>query len=826
MRRDRGYGPAAVLVALTCLAAAEPGRPGPPDPAHLATETLPAYGLGEETIPNGDFDPVAPLWRQLHRDEGEQLAVVPEGWKVGHLGGERRMPIPGVDPETHDRCMAFLHGAGRMDLTSPPLSLAGPGAYTLSMRIRSVVAPAPAALRAVLRITMEEESAPPGERAAERWFPAGPEERQWRRWSALVEVPPGAAGAELHLIKEDTAADFLLDDVSLRKIERVPEEIRLSPPARGAWSSPVVYLGALGALTLAAGPEAEIQIRLGTAAEPGEAWTGWGSVAPSAKAGAGAALPLVARGVPIYLQARLEDGSAPRAAGDIILRAKPWEGETLSPEVSVVEIPLLPSGHDGGGRSRKDPAKHEGEEGGAPDRDAGEKDAPVDSVRIEMEAAGAAKLALAFSHVMPDFSRYEIRFSEEGPWSASPPSLTWWLAPGTNQLEVRARNATGNPGPVSRLRAERRMDPGARREPYAGLRALGGDPHVHTGLAIYSILEPGSPLATGDPAKVFESARANGLQWAALTDYAQSIDDPRSLALRRAPDRQLVNPDGSRTASEWAHAKAVVEAADRPGEFAAFLGVEYDGGGFRSKGGTGRKLILLPDTKPATWCSSYVLNVGDCPVVEDAFRYARDNGGVMIAASPCAATGGEDTDWSRHDPVVSLLEMQGGLCERGPGGFVEVTSRLGLRVGAGGGSKSRSAEAGQYDRTICWATEIRRGAILEAIRERRCYWSAAGHLDLAFTLNGAAMGRAIAPAPVTSWSVVAKNRTAPAFHTVEVLRDGEVVASGPCASGSRCFLEGGIGRAEPGAWYAAINDEEGQRIAITSPVFVAVEPPR
>ncbi len=824
--RGASCGAAAVLVALSCLAAGEPSNPGAPDPALYATESLPAYGLGEEIIPNGDFDPVAPLWRQLRPDEGEHLAVVPEGWHVGHQGGLLRMPIPGVDPETHDRCMVFLHGAGRMDLVSPSMTLEGAGAYLLSMRIRSVVHPSPAVLRAVLRVTGAIGSPLPVERTVERWFPAGPEPRIWGRWSAVVGIPPGAEQAELHLIKEDADADFLVDDVSLKRIESIPGEIRLSPPARGGWVSPVIYLGALQALALAAGPEEEIQIRLGTTAQPGEAWTDWRPVARNPKAGTRTALPLIARGVPIWIQTRLEDPGAPRPAGDIILRAEPWKGEALSPEVSLVEIPRIAAGELGGGRGMKEPGNRALKEGDHPDRDREASDSSDDSIRIEIEASGAERLGLAFSHAMADFSRYEIRFTEEGPWSPSEGRFAWPLAPGENHFEVRARDGSGHRGPASRIRAARWISPGERNRPYAGLRALGGDPHVHTGLAIYSILDPGRPLATGDPAKVFESSRANGLQWAALTDYAQSIDDPRSLASRKAPERHLVNSDGSRTASEWEHAKAVVEATDRPGEFAAFLGVEFDGGGYRSKGGTGRKLILLPDTKAATWCSSHVFNVGDCPVVEDAFRYARDHGGVMIAASPCAASGGEDTDWSRHDSVVALLEIQGGLCERGPGGFVDVTSRLGLRVGAGGGSKNRASEAGLHDRTICWAAEIGRGAILEAIRERRCYWSAAGHLDLAFTLNGAVMGREAAPGAATSWSISATNLSAPSFHTVEILRDGEVIASAPCSSDSRCFLEGGMGRPEPGAWYAAINDEEGLRIAITSPVFVAEEAPR
>src|SRR5262249_32103820 len=140
----------------------------------------------------------------------------------------------------------------------------------------------------------------------------------------------------------------------------------------------------------------------------------------------------------------------------------------------------------------------------------------------------------------------------------------------------------------------------------------------------------------------------------------------------------LKNPDGGTTTSEWEHLKAVVRSANQPGRFAAFLGVEFDAGGFTSKGGTGRKLILLPDESAPTWCSTMLQSLGDCPQVEDAFRYARSHGGVMIASMPCSILQLEDTDWSRYDPVVALTELFGSGCEAAPGGFRETIVSRGL----------------------------------------------------------------------------------------------------------------------------------------------------
>jgi hypothetical protein len=307
-----------------------------------------------------------------------------------------------------------------------------------------------------------------------------------------------------------------------------------------------------------------------------------------------------------------------------------------------------------------------------------------------------------------------------------------------------------------------------------------------------------------------------------VTDFSGNIDDPRTRAWRKDKGASLRNPDGSVTNSEWDHLRAVVRENDKPGAFAAFLGLEFDGGGYSTSGGTGRKLVLLGDDASA-YCSPFVQNQGDCPVVEDAYRYARDHGGVVIAASPCVATG-FDTDWSRWDPVVALAEIYGGACESGKGGYLEAVLSRGLDVGAGGGSDSRHAVAGHIDRTICWAPALDRPSILDAMRARRCYWSAAGHLDLQLMINGAPMGSRVGPGEATSWSAVAVGRDAPPFGRIEILRDGVPIVSQACESAKRCAIQGGAGEPLPGVYYAAIDDPAGERLAITSPVRVIADP--
>lgn len=974
-------------------AAAGPSREAaPPPPEALAREALPGYTLGDETIPGGDFEHVGPHWRQMRPDEGERLTIVPDGWEVGYQGGERKTPIPGKDPETGSRCMDFLYGSGRMDLVTPEILLDEPGAYLLSMRTRSVVGPTHRALRAVVEITVAAD--PDGEKSSrviERWFPAGPEERRWHTWATVLTVPPGAASAVLHLIKDDAGADFLVDDVSFRRVEAAPSDVRIPVPAGGPWTSPVVYLGSVETAAAALeGGGSILRLRAGASAEPGPSWTGWRRPAETGGEAEPLPLPLSLRGIPLYMQAEAAADEGAPERSRLVVHTQPWTGPELSPAIELTGVPSPPEGdlegwkrltmakplrctggrlapvrelalrattgiegdlpraraiasavrawapldaggkppasapspgpgplladcgratplycgrwrqdlavaacgctglvcravssHEAGdlsasvegievwsddlgkwvfvpseGTTLRPPGEPEGSgdlsaaeiaarrgvavaiamdlrwgergwvtlqpprAGGEDVPDAASVEFPVDFVRCGLEAAGPTTLAVTLDHGVPGFLRYEVRSSPRTSWRTGGDRVLWKLVAGRNEIEIRAVNALGEASGSCRLRASLRIDPADRAAPYAGLRPLGGDPHVHTGLAIYSILDPSSPQGTGDVAEVFATARKNGLQWAAVTDYAHNIDDPRSVEMRRREKRPLTNPDGSRTESEWDHERAVVDAENRPGEFAAFLGLEYDGGGLTSRGGTGRKIVLLPGTGAETHCSPSVSNTGDCPVVEDAFRYTRRNGGVMIAVTPCRAPGAQDTDWSRWDPVVSLMDLYGGACEEGPGGFVDVTTRRGLLVGAAGGGGSWSATAGLHDRTICWATAIRRDAILEAIRARRCYWSAAGHLDLAFSVNGAPMGAVVAPGDRTAWSAEATGVSSPAFARIEILRDGMTMDEAPCATVTQCFIEGGLGEPAEGAYYAAVSDAEGHRLAISSPVYV------
>lgn len=186
---------------------------------------------GPERVPNGGFSALrSELW-MFDDKAGLEFVLLPRGWQVEHLGGKRLIPFPGRDPANGDPCVDFLYNAGRMALLSDPFPLDGPGDYLLSMRIRSVVTPDPRALRARVKLLPE---APAGEGEAlvvERWFGTGEAERVWREQAVPVQVPAGFDRAEIHLIKEAEFSDFLVDDVSFRRLAgEVPSKSGPAPP--------------------------------------------------------------------------------------------------------------------------------------------------------------------------------------------------------------------------------------------------------------------------------------------------------------------------------------------------------------------------------------------------------------------------------------------------------------------------------------------------------------------------------------------------------------------------------------------------------------------
>src|SRR5260221_720006 len=81
-------------------------------------------------------------------------------------------------------------------------------------------------------------------------------------------------------------------------------------------------------------------------------------------------------------------------------------------------------------------------------------------------------------------------------------------------------------------------------DPYAGLRAYAGDIHVHTGLALYRVLDPNNPHSIGTVDEILDAAESRGLDFVVITEHSNNVNDPRGIAWREKTGEVFTLPDG------------------------------------------------------------------------------------------------------------------------------------------------------------------------------------------------------------------------------------------------------------------------------------------
>ena len=363
-------------------------------------------------------------------------------------------------------------------------------------------------------------------------------------------------------------------------------------------------------------------------------------------------------------------------------------------------------------------------------------------------------------------------------------------------------------------------------DPYAGLRAWAGDIHVHTGLAIYQVLDPAKPHSIGSADEVIDAAASRGLDFLVITDHSNNLDDPRGRAWRAENGATFTLPDGSTTTSEWEYLKSAIRRRNRPGKFVVFLGLEYT----RGTTGTatpGHQAAAFPTDDLDRYCSNFTHNAGDCPTARDFFDFVIGNDGVAVMAHPCEKITWGPSDWSEYDPVVTGMEMVAAKCEFDRNGYNDALGRRGLRIGARGSSDSHAFTVGTNDKTICFAPELTRPAILDAMRRNLCYWVDRYPVDLRFSINGVPMGGDVTDTG-SGLEIVATARTEweAELTWMEVIHNGEVIEKHECADPEydECALSMFVLTAEEGYYYAALSSPTGRRIAISSPIWVRSAP--
>ncbi len=200
------------------------------------------------------------------------------------------------------------------------------------------------------------------------------------------------------------------------------------------------------------------------------------------------------------------------------------------------------------------------------------------------------------------------------------------------------------------------------------------------------------------------------------------------------------------TRARWPEVLGMAKEFDSPGKFVTLAGYEWHSTSM------GDYHLIFPDLDAQLYTPDDLA---------DLQRFALQRGCIMIPHHPALRQGRRGANFAHIDPKVSpLLEIysEWGNAEhdRGPYPYIRHTESgrwtrntlqfalsQGHRFGVIASTDDHLGYPGGYGEGLAavLAPELTRGAILEALRERRTYAVSGDRIVLGYTLNGQSMGR-------------------------------------------------------------------------------------
>lgn len=331
-------------------------------------------------------------------------------------------------------------------------------------------------------------------------------------------------------------------------------------------------------------------------------------------------------------------------------------------------------------------------------------------------------------------------------------------------------------------------------------RLLWGDLHGHTSLSD----------GTGSPEDYFTYARdVAGLDFAAITDH----------------DHWGIQPlDQSPT--NWRRIRQAVAAAQRPPDFVALLGYEWTNWIYGH-----RHVVHFSDDGPLLSAVSegyeHPDQLWEALSGLPSLTFAHHSSGDPIPV-----------DWSIPpnpvlEPVTEVVSVHGSseaadarrpVTRSRPGHFVRDAMERGYRLGFIGSGDSHDGHPGLAHLAASsggvaavFAEHNSREAILEALRQRRCYATDGPRMLLRMTVDGAEMGSRLRGKREAAVHVFAVG-TRP-IVSIELVADGEVIARHEPDSGVLAAWDTSRDTTGINYLYARVR-QEGYGTALSSPFFV------
>jgi hypothetical protein len=280
----------------------------------------------------------------------------------------------------------------------------------------------------------------------------------------------------------------------------------------------------------------------------------------------------------------------------------------------------------------------------------------------------------------------------------------------------------------------------------------------------------------------------------------------------------------------WSYLGKLARVNEQPGRFLTFLAEEWTSD-FKEAdtkhpyGFYGHRNLIFGDTYFPRWWNSR--NRQTPAQVWEELR--KLNADFVHIPHQLADTGNVPTDWNFTDPqaqpVAEVFQTRGSYEYHGaprqagrttpPGYFIQDAWARGIVIGV----VAAPDHGGGYGKACIYAAELSRKAILDALRNRRCYGSTAAKIFLDVRVNGHLMGEAVAE-PAGGQVTVKIHALCPAkIDRVEVCRNNRFIylQEPPGRECNLTFVD-----VEPPAgrsyYYVRVIQKDGE-IAWSSPVW-------
>jgi len=326
-----------------------------------------------------------------------------------------------------------------------------------------------------------------------------------------------------------------------------------------------------------------------------------------------------------------------------------------------------------------------------------------------------------------------------------------------------------------------------------------GGMHSHTNLSD----------GTGTPQQAYDSAKAAGADFMAVTDHSNWFDgDSATVAANLAGG----------PSTEWATLKAAADANNVPGTFVGIAGYEMTWSGGPGHINTFNTVGYDTRTHTAMTLTAYYAQLAQYPQSISQLNHPGTTFGTFD----------DFGHWTAEaDAVVDLVEVGNGEGPVHQAGYFPSYQYYQMALDKGwhvAPSNNQDNHKGNWmfsndARTVVLAPELTRDAIFEAIRQKRVYATEDKDLRVTYFLNGAVMGSSLDNPSTLNFNITFSDAQITDIITkVSIIANGGVVVASTTPNtnaGTWNFTM----PTDPYSFYYVRIDQADTDVAVTAPVW-------